>query len=146
MFKKRRGISEMIAVLLILVIISVAGAALFRTSLGSMVAQYTTFTGNVNDETLAAKERFEVVNVQYKNDQEIIVYLFNYTPDKALTTNVSRIYVGGVDRTWNSTYAQGELPRNEVVKFTVYAPPGKDFSPEDEIVVVSQRGVGYAYP
>ena len=146
MFKKRRGISEMIAVVLLLIIVSVAGIALYKTSLDSMSTQYEGFTDQVSEQIQTSKERFEVVNVQYVDPQNIIAYLYSYTPDVALTTSVSRIYVDNVNATWDSPLG-GVLPRDEVVPIAIAAPQGKVFNPNEiKILVVSQRGVGYAYP
>jgi hypothetical protein len=146
MFKKRRGISEMIAVVLLLIIVSVAGIALYKTSLDSMTNQYEGFTEQVTVQNLASKERFEVVSVQYVDPQNVIAYLYSYTPDTALTTKISKVYVNNVNATWDSSLG-GVLPRNEVVQIAISAPQGLTFNPNEiKILVVSQRGVGYAYP
>ena len=144
----------MVAVVLILVIVSVAGAALYRTSLATMGDQFTSFAGQLNDETLAAKERFEVVSVEYVDSQTIIAHIFNFTPDQALTTTVSRIYVDGVNADWSllssGTLPFGTIPKNEVVPFTIMAPTGIVFAQSTvstiKLVVVSQRGVSIVYP
>ena len=115
--KSRRGISEMVAVILVLIIVSIAGAALYRTSLATLGSQFTSYTEQAKDQTLAAQERFEVVNVQRVDSSHVIVYLLNYSLETTTDVTVSTVYVDEAPSTWVPTATEsipGLLVKNIV--------------------------------
>ena len=146
--KSRRGISEMVAVILVLVIVSIAGAALYRTSLVTLGSQFTSYTEQAKDQTLAAQERFEVVNVEKIDLSHIRVYLLNYSPENTMEITVDTVYVDNIPLSWNpigSVTSPGLLIKNVVTPIEVSS--GTGFTPGNvyKFVIVSQRGTGNAY-
>jgi hypothetical protein len=147
MIRKRRGISEMVAVVLVLIIVSVAGALLYRVSLETMGTQYTTLTNQVSDQTLAAEERFEIVAIEKATEPTdgVKVYVLNYTPDKTIDIIIDKIYINGVIQTDTTIPTRGlVIQAHEVKSVTIWGSfnPGQEYN----ILVISQRGIGNASP
>jgi hypothetical protein len=148
--KSRRGISEMVSVILILVVVSIIGAALYRTTLVTLGSQYTTYAQQANDQTLAAQERFEVVNVQKVDPSNILVYLLNYSPDNTIDISVSTVYLDESPATWHAatiTSNPGLLEKNIVTPIKITGAIGTTFNNGYlyKILIVSQRGTVNAY-
>jgi hypothetical protein len=144
MMRNRRGVSEMIAVVLLLIVVSIAGVFLYRSSLAAMSDQYTNMNTQLGEDALAAKERFKIVSIQYLNPSTVIAYVYSYTPDETVTATISSIYVDSVAAQWGST-ENGKVGKNQIIPFTITHPTGV-FTLSTKILLVSERGVNSAYP
>jgi hypothetical protein len=146
--KSRRGISEMVAVILVLIIVSIAGAALYRTSLVTLSSQFTSYTQQAKDQTLAAQERFEVVNVEKIDSSNVTVYLLNYSPENTIDVTVDKVYIDDIPSTWRPIVtgnSNGLLLKNVVTPIRVSSGTGFTTDNKYKIVIVSQRGTSNAF-
>jgi flagellin-like protein len=76
--RSRRGVSEIIASLLLLVIVSIAGAMLYTVSLQNISTQQDNLQLDTKIQKTRAMERFEILAVRITNDDHIIITYINY--------------------------------------------------------------------
>ena len=76
--KPRRGLSEIIASMTVLAIVSVLGVMLYNLSLESFNSQQNNLTNDVNTSIEIAQQRFEIVSVIPTSDRTVKIYLLNY--------------------------------------------------------------------
>jgi len=75
--RPHRGISEIVASLIVLIIVSVMGVMLYNLSMENLTIQQSNFSLDIKVRESIAQERFEVVDVKYV-DNELIIYFLNY--------------------------------------------------------------------
>jgi hypothetical protein len=143
--KPRRGISEIIASLTVLIIVSVLGVMLYSISTGAMSEQQNNLLSQLRFEEEKARERFEIVGVEYTDDRSITLWVLNYSNDNTLKVTISSIYVNNQQASILMT--PRTIEKNTVYPITVTLPsdmpnltPDKSYN----ILVVSERGVGNA--
>jgi hypothetical protein len=146
MLRKRRGISEMVAVILVLVIVTTAGALLYRSSLVTLSTQYSSLTGQISDETIAANQRFEIVNVQKTGQKNVNVYLLNYSPEKTVNVTIISAYISDLTSTKTLIkidFRPGTILEKDIVTSLALTTSDFNFDTRNiyKIQVVSQRGV-----
>jgi len=139
--KPRRGISEIIASLTVLIIVSVLGVMLYSISTGAMSEQQNNLLSQLRFEEEKARERFEIVGVEYFNSSSIKLWLLNYSNDNTLKVTISSIYVNSQQAF--PTMTNRIIEKNIVSNVTVRLPFPLT-SGEYNILVVSERGVGNA--
>lgn len=143
--KPRRGVSEIIASLTVLIIVSVLGVMLYSISTGAMSEQQNNLLSKLSFEEEKARERFEIVGVEYTDDRSITLWVLNYSNDNTLKVTISSIYVNNQQASILMT--PRTIEKNTVYPITVTLPsdmpnltPDKSYN----ILVVSERGVGNA--
>lgn len=143
--KPRRGVSEIIASLTVLIIVSVLGVMLYSISTGAMSEQQNNLLSKLSFEEGKARERFEIVGVEYTDDRSITLWVLNYSNDNTLKVTISSIYVNNQQASILMT--PRTIEKNTVYPITVTLPsdmpnltPDKSYN----ILVVSERGVGNA--
>jgi hypothetical protein len=143
--KPRRGLSEIIASLTVLIIVSVLGVMLYSISTGAMSEQQNNLLSKLSFEEEKARERFEIVGVEYTDDRSITLWVLNYSNDNTLKVTISSIYVNNQQASILMT--PRTIEKNTVYPITVTLPsdmpnltPDKSYN----ILVVSERGVGNA--
>jgi flagellar basal body-associated protein FliL len=142
--KPRRGLSEIIASLTVLIIVSVLGVMLYSISTGAMSEQQNNLLSKLSFEEEKARERFEIVGVEYTDDRSITLWVLNYSNDNTLKVTISSIYVNSQQASFEMT--NRIIEKNIVSPVTVILPSeilltkGHSYN----ILVVSERGVGNA--
>lgn len=148
--KSRRGVSEIVASMIVLVIVSVLGVMLYNISAGTISGWQNDLFYELKFEGEKAQERFEIVGVekvgvQTEGDQAVRLYLLNFSKYSGIEVTVGDVYVDNL-RVLDKTSAILRLEKNSVVELTVSLPEGflvlnKNYN----ILVVSERGVSCAY-
>jgi len=144
--KPRRGLSEIIASLTVLIIVSVLGVMLYSISTGAMSEQQNNLLSKLSFEEEKARERFEIVGVEYTDDRSITLWVLNYSNDNTLKVTISSIYVNSQQASILMT--PRTIEKNTVYPITVTLPsdmPNLTLDKSYNILVVSERGVGNAY-
>jgi hypothetical protein len=141
--KPRRGLSEIIASLTVLIIVSVLGVMLYSISTGAMSEQQNNLLSQLSFEEGKARERFEIVGVEYFNSSSIKLWLLNYSNDETLKVTISSIYVNSQQASFPMT--NRIIEKNIVSPITVTLPSDLVQDNSYNILVVSERGVGNAY-
>jgi hypothetical protein len=143
--KPRRGVSEIVASLTILIIVSVLGVMLYNLSTGAMTNQQKDLMNQLRFEEQKAMERFEIVGVEYNDSNSIRLWLLNFSNDEYLEITISNIYVNSQQASFPTTNRM--LEKNIVSPITVELQFDliQDNSYSYNILIVSERGVGNAY-
>ena len=76
--KPRRGLSEIVASMVVLIIVSVLGVMLYNLSLSNINNQENNLLSQVQQNEVVAQAKFEVVAVNKSDNNEVKVYLYNY--------------------------------------------------------------------
>ena len=137
-FRDKRGVSEIVANLIILLIISVAGSGLYAYSLNAFSSSENSFQLQTSDREDRAQERLLITTVWWNITNDYMnVTVLNYGK---IEVSIDTVYV---DYTQVSTYTSGKgetITRGNIVsvEFTSSVPivVGQTY----EIIVVSERG------
>ena len=136
-FNDNRGVSEIVASLVILLIVSVAGAALYSYSLSAFSSSNDSFQLQIDQREEQDQERFSIIAVWWDKANQLNVTILNYGE---IDLAIDVVYVDGTQVT---TYTSGDgetMAKGSIVsvKFTSPVPilDGQTF----EIIVVSERG------
>jgi hypothetical protein len=142
--KPRRGLSEIIASLTVLIIVSVLGVMLYSISTGAMSEQQNNLLSRISFEEGKARERFEIVGVEYFNSSSIKLWLLNYSNDNTLKVTISQVYINDIQEL--ITAETRTIEKNIVSTIMVTLRDHKVFTSgrSYNILVVSERGVGNA--
>lgn len=136
---KRRGVSEIISTIIIILIVSVAGSLLFTYSSVLFQRQQATAIRENKLSTVQAQELFRFTAVWWNgNDDLLHVTVYNYGK---LDIDISDIYIDGV-RVETYFFGRGELILTEKYLRVAFTSPvtivaGETYS----INVVSSNGV-----
>ncbi len=139
MFVKRRGVSEIISTIIIILIVSVAGSLLFTYSSVLFQRQQDTAIRENKLSTVQAQELFRFSAVWWNgNDDLLNVTVYNYGK---LDIDISDIYIDGV-RVEAYFFGRGELILTEKYLRVAFTSPvtlvaGETYS----INIVSSNGV-----
>jgi flagellin-like protein len=134
--RNNRGISEIIASLLLLLIVSVAGAALYSFSLSAFSSSSSTFQQQIDQREEQARERFQITAVWWNTVNQLNLTILNYGK---IDIAVDAVYINGTPTSISSgrgaTVGTGELFSVKLA-FSVLIQDGQTY----EIVAVSERG------
>jgi flagellin-like protein len=136
---KRRGVSEIIATIILIMIVSIAGTLLFAYS--------STYIQNLNDQyqenndlTIGtAQERFTITTVWWSGSDDFLnITVYNFGQNDIKITD---IYIDGVQV---STYAFGRdtlILTEKILQLGVTSPVTITDGAEYRVTIVSERGV-----
>jgi len=137
LFRDKKGVSEIIASLMLLLVVSAAGIVLYAYSLGAFNSSSSAFRLHTSEKEEKARERIVIVAVWWTTGNQLNLTMLNYGK---IELAIDAVYING---TAVSSFTSGkgavvgvwELVR---VKFT---PPVSIISGcTYEIIAVSQRG------
>ena len=139
-FHDKRGVSEIVASLIILLIVSVVGAGLYAYSLNAFSTSNSSFLLQTSRREELARERLSITTIWWNVTTDYMnITVLNYGKTELVINNV---YINGTQVS-ASTYTDGKgetvLTGNLVfIKFTssVSIADGQTY----EIIVVSERG------
>lgn len=75
--KSRTGVSEIVASMMVLAIVSVLGVMLYNISIGTMNGRQDDFLSNISTTKKISQQRFEIISVAKISDK-IKIYFHNY--------------------------------------------------------------------
>jgi len=140
---RRKGVSEIIGSLIILLIVTTLGTYLYNHSLTVISYQQDTLEHEMTIASQRAQERLRVVAIWWSPSYDVLnITVFNFGNSE---TSVSDIYING-ERV--NSYLSGRyqiLGLKELGKVCFHPP--SPILPDNifEIVTVSQRGVPHVY-
>ena len=137
MIKRSRAVSEVIASLIMLLIVSVLGTYLYSYSLTETGVQQNNLEGDIQTEAGRAQERFKVIACIYEGN------LLNLT-----VLNYGRLDIKIVDVYLDSNrvaLSPGEEIYTSDLGLISFTYPGLIPDVLYEIVIVSERGVSHVY-
>jgi FlaG/FlaF family flagellin (archaellin) len=139
-FKNKRGVSEIIANLLIVLIVSIAGAAIYSYSLTAFSSSTSTFQTQTDFREEQAQERLSIIAVWWDNStgRDLMnLTVHNYGKIHLI---IDAVYVNGI-ATSNYTNGVGTTVTLGNLVFVKYVSPIPIFEDETfEITVVTERG------
>jgi archaellum component FlaF (FlaF/FlaG flagellin family) len=135
--RNNRGISEIIASLFLLLIVSVAGAALYSSSLSAFSSSSSTFQQQIDQREEQARERLSIIAVWRGTANQLNLTVLNYGK---IEFTIDAVYIDGAKV---SAYISGRgetVAKDGIVsvKFTssILIVVGRTY----EIIAVSERG------
>ena len=137
-----RGVSEVVASLILLLIVTTLGTFLYSYTLTTTGLQQRYLESQTRLETERAEERFRVVSVTWMGGNKLNVTILNYG---LIDIAIVDVYVNGVRV---STYYGGrgeEIYTSELGWICFESPISIEEGSSYEITIVSERGVTYAY-
>ena len=143
MHRRHRAVSEVISSLIILLVVSVLGTFLYSNALTAMGNQEDYLKRDLRIEAGKAQERVRIVSALGSVSQDMLNITFmNYG---RLDVKIVDIYVEGVRVTSYISGREDEILTQDLgtVSFTSPVPFVDDAN--YDLVIVSERGVTYAY-
>jgi len=136
---RRRGVSEIIASLLILMIVSVLGTVLYTYSLNISQLQQDKLIRDTTLSTGKAQERFQVIGVWYRQSNEIMnLTVLNYGKQELF---VSEVYIDGVRVSNHISGFNVEIFSEEIGQIVFVTPSSLSSGIQHEIEIASVKGV-----
>ena len=143
MSSRSRAVSEVIASLVLLLIVSVVGTTLYSYTLTVTGLKQNELQGEIQTEAARANERFRIVSVWWSGGgDQLSMTILNYG---RLDIKILDVYVDG-ERVTSYQEGRGEeifTSRLGRVNFT--SPVSLSTDVQYEIVVISERGVSHVY-
>ena len=131
----RRGVSEVVASLLMILIVSVAGTALYSYSMNTFSSSWSSFNLQTKVRGERAQERFSVIAVWSDDASLLNLTILNHGK---IELAIDAVYVDGTKVTINEGRGTVVGTKGKVqVKFTL---TGLVQGETYEIIVVSERG------
>jgi flagellin-like protein len=135
----RRGVSEIIASLLVLMIVSVLGTVLYSYSLNISQLQQDRLIRETTLSTEKAQERFLILGVWYRQSNNIMnLTVLNYGKHELF---VSDVYVNGVRVSNQITGFDSKILTEDIGQVIFQPPSALGSGVQHEIEVVSVKGV-----
>jgi flagellin-like protein len=135
LFHDKRGVSEIVASLILVLIVSVAGVALYSYSLSAYSSSSSNFQLQTTQKEEQARERFTILTVWWDTVNQLNTTVLNYGE---IELAIDAVYVDGTQVTINegdgNVIVAGEMVH---VKFTL---AGLVSGETYEILAVSERG------
>lgn len=135
--KDKRGVSEVVASLLMILIVSVAGAFLYSYSMEEFGSSWSSFALQTDKRKEQARERFSVIAVWWDNGNQLNLTILNYG---MVELAIDAVYIDG---TAVSAFMSGRgqtVTREGIVSVRFSSPivilDGQTY----EIAAVSERG------
>ena len=142
--KRKKAVGEIIAALVLMMIVSIAGVILFSTSLRTTNAQGDMLRTQIKDDENIAQERFTNLHTTIKssgiNSYDITIWIYNYGK---IDCKIMDIYIKDPNNGNNIIKYNIDgllINANEVKKIIFNINTSTEFS-SFEINIVSERGV-----
>ncbi len=120
MFLKRRGVSEVISTIILILIVSSAGSLLFAYSSGFFQEQQDAILRENELTVNQAEERFRVTTVLWNGVDDVLdIAVYNYGVDDMA---ISDIYIDGI-RVQTYTSGRAEVILTEKIRRIVFTSP-----------------------
>ena len=137
LLRDRRGVSEVVASLIMILIVSIVGAAIYSNSVNMLGSSSSSFLVQMKRREESARERLAIVAVWWDNENQLNLTILNYGK---IDLAIDAVYIDGTAVT---TFVSGRgttVTRKDIVSVR-FNPP---FTIQDgqtyELVAVSERG------
>jgi hypothetical protein len=145
--KTRKGVSEIVASMIVLVIVSVFGVMLYNISAGMIAGKQNDLFSELKFESEKAQERFEVVGVDYPGEREIRIWVLNFSKNSDSEITISSVYVDDL----NAEIQEAGpiiLDQSNLKYITITIPADRESLVNVnnyQLLIVSEKGVRYTY-
>ncbi len=139
LFRNKRGVSEIIASLIIVLIVSVAGVALYSYSLGAFSSSSNSFQLQTDQREERTRERFLITAVWWDTVDKLNLTVLNYGK---IELAIDAVYIDGTQVS-PSAYTDGKgvtTVKESMISVKFTSPVSIVSGQSYEIVVVSERG------
>jgi len=133
----KRGVSEVVASLVIILIVSIAGTILYSFSTDTFSSSWSSFLLQTNQREERAQERFAIITVWWDNDTQLNLTILNYGK---IELAIDAVYIDGTAVT---TFISGRgetVTRGNLVSVKFNSPITVQDGQTYEIIAVSERG------
>jgi len=142
-FSRERAVSEVLASLILLLIVSVLGTSLYSYTLTATGFQQSALQGEVRRDAERAQERFKVIAVWWSGSGDLLnLTVLNYGK---LDLKIVDIYVNGKRATVFHSGRGDEIYTLRWKRISFNSPVSISADTSYEIVVVSERGVSIVH-
>ncbi len=136
-FRNKRGVSEIIASLALLLVVSTAGVILYAYSVGAFSSSSDSFRLLTGFKEEKARERFAIATVWWNTGTQMNLTLVNYGQ---IEFTIDTVYVNGTAVTSFSSGKGTSVGAWDLVRIKFTCPVSIVAGRKYEIVAVSQRG------
>jgi archaellum component FlaF (FlaF/FlaG flagellin family) len=143
MLKKRRAVSEVVASLVILLVVSILGTSLYSFSLNVMRSEQENFFLQSRAEAFRAQERLKVVYVGWSgSDDTLNLTVLNHG---MIEISLAEVYVNGEKVTSYNDGLGAKIVTSRLAGLSFTAP--MSIAPDNlyQFVIVSKRGVSHVH-
>ena len=136
LFRNTRGVSEVVASLIIMLVVSIAGTILYSFSIEAFNSSSSAFLLQTKGREEQARERFSIVAVWWDNNSHLNLTVLNYGKTEL---TIDAVYIDGIKATINE--GKGTvIVRKEMVQIKITSAVSIQDEKTYEIATVSQRG------
>jgi archaellum component FlaF (FlaF/FlaG flagellin family) len=136
LFRDTRGVSEVVASLVIVLVVSIAGTILYSFSMEAFNSSSSSFLLQTKSREEQAKERFSITAVWWDNNSQLNLTILNYGK---IELAIDAVYVDGIKATINEG-KDTVIVREETVQIKFTSSVSIQDEKTYEIATVSQRG------
>lgn len=139
MSRRKRAVSEVVASLVILLIVSIFGTSIYSFSLTSVRSQQDRLRGEISAETSRARERLKIIYINWNGlDDRLNITFLNYG---LFETSIVKIYVDGEMVTIYHEGLGAQVANSKLGLVSFTSPVEINSDTIYEIVIVTDRGV-----
>jgi len=135
--RDRRGVSEVVASLILILIVSIVGAALYSNSVSMFSSSSSSFLLQMKRREESARERLSIVAVWWDNENQLNLTILNYGK---IDLAIDAVYIDGTAVTAFVSGRGTTVTRKAIVPVKVNSPFTIQDGQTYELVVVSERG------
>ena len=143
MYKSKKGVSEVVASLVVLLIVSILGTSIYSVSVTTMQKQRDAIKWTSNIESKKHMEKIRTLYVNWNStDDELEIYFLNYGN---IVINIADIYLNGF-RVLN--YIEGRnvpVQTSDIDTIKIELPITITTGELCEVIIVTGRGVSHVY-
>jgi len=136
-FNDKRGVSEVVASLIMILIVSIVGTALYSYSMNTFSSSWSSFLLQTNKREEQARERFSIIAVWWDNGNQLSLTILNYGK---IELAIDAVYIDGTAVT-TFISGKGEMVTRGCILSVEFSSPIKIQDGQTyEIIAVSERG------
>jgi len=137
LLRDRRGVSEVVASLIMILIVSIVGAALYSNSVNMFGSSSSSFLVQMKRREESARERFSIIAVWWDNDNQLNLTILNYGK---INLAIDAVYIDGTAVTTFTSGRGTTVIRKDIVSVKFNSPFTIQDGQTYELVAVSERG------
>jgi flagellin-like protein len=135
--RNRRGVSEIIASLILVLIVTSAGVVVYSYSIGAFSSSTSLFQLNTNQEEMQAQERFAIIAVWSNLPNQLNLTILNYGQ---IGLTIAAVYFNWISVTNYLAGRMTTIGKGALVQVSFTPPVTIQHGSKYEITAVSTRG------
>jgi flagellin-like protein len=137
LFHNKRGISEIIASLILVLIISAAGSLVYSISLTMFSSSTNSYQSQTSQREAEAQERLKVLSVQWDGSINLDLTVLNYG---LIDLTIDKVYINGVEAASYSSGIGIKTAPSVILSVSFASPASITAGQTYDIIVASERG------